>query len=330
MIPEDPPKMQRLLYLDGWRGLAIICVVIGHFIPIADKAGALGVELFFVLSGRLMAQILFYEQMPLGHFFKRRASRIIPALFFFCGIMFGVSIMAYYFHINSGFLVKPLDLISALTFTMNYAVVLLHTNSILVHTWSVSVEEHSYILLALIAVLFRRNPQRAALICLAISILAILNGARLSYMGVGGVHEIYWRTDVRIASSFLSVAVYVAFKNLPPMRSFVAPMALVIGAATMMSQSPLPLLYSLGTGLIAIAVNALDTAPKAILSFFSSKPLRVTGILSYSIYLWQQPFYIALSKIPAAFAFLGLLICGVVSYYCIEQPARRYLNLHWR
>jgi peptidoglycan/LPS O-acetylase OafA/YrhL len=50
----------RLSYLDGWRGLAIICVLAGHFLFIKSfNLGPFGVELFFVLSGRLMADILF-------------------------------------------------------------------------------------------------------------------------------------------------------------------------------------------------------------------------------------------------------------------------------
>ncbi|TIU24619.1 MAG: acyltransferase, partial [Mesorhizobium sp.] len=74
----------RLAYLDGWRGLSIALVLIGHFFPVPGiNLGVLGVEFFFVLSGRLMGEILFIERFPLKKFFKRRFSRIYPALLVF-------------------------------------------------------------------------------------------------------------------------------------------------------------------------------------------------------------------------------------------------------
>jgi len=69
--------------LDGWRGLAILGVLFDHFVTKSGiNLGRFGVELFFVLSGRLMAEILFVQKMPLD-FFLRRFSRVYPALFVF-------------------------------------------------------------------------------------------------------------------------------------------------------------------------------------------------------------------------------------------------------
>jgi peptidoglycan/LPS O-acetylase OafA/YrhL len=74
----------RLSALDGWRGLAILGVLFDHFVTKSGiNLGRFGVELFFVLSGRLMAEILFVQKMPLNVFFLRRFSRVYPALFVF-------------------------------------------------------------------------------------------------------------------------------------------------------------------------------------------------------------------------------------------------------
>ena len=60
--PIEPPPRERITYLDGWRGLAIIMVLLGHFFSIRlFSLAPFGVEFFFVLSGRLMAEILFVE-----------------------------------------------------------------------------------------------------------------------------------------------------------------------------------------------------------------------------------------------------------------------------
>lgn len=59
--------MNRILYLDGVRGLAIVLLMVGHFLTTRGvNFGRLGVELFFVLSGRLMAEILFVDRCEIG------------------------------------------------------------------------------------------------------------------------------------------------------------------------------------------------------------------------------------------------------------------------
>ena len=74
----------RYDYLDGWRGLAIGILLIGHFFPVPGiNLGAVGVNLFFVLSGWLMARLLFVQQVSSASFYRRRISRIFPAHFFF-------------------------------------------------------------------------------------------------------------------------------------------------------------------------------------------------------------------------------------------------------
>src|SRR5690348_911910 len=72
----------RLSYLDGWRGFSILMVLLAHFVMHED-VGFIGVQMFFALSGRLMADILFAERFPLKEFYKRRFARIYPGLFVF-------------------------------------------------------------------------------------------------------------------------------------------------------------------------------------------------------------------------------------------------------
>src|SRR5438552_18950079 len=71
-------------YLDGWRGLAIVLLLIGHFFPVPGiNFGAVGVNLFFVLSGYLMGGLLFVDHTPIPKFYRRRIARILPAHLFF-------------------------------------------------------------------------------------------------------------------------------------------------------------------------------------------------------------------------------------------------------
>ena len=58
-------ELKRIAYLDGWRGLAIGLVLIDHFSPVCGIAlGRMGVDVFFVLSGMFMANILFVKRVP--------------------------------------------------------------------------------------------------------------------------------------------------------------------------------------------------------------------------------------------------------------------------
>jgi len=74
--------------LDGWRGLAILIVLTGHFggYRVLPDLAPTGVNLFFVLSGRLMAEILFVRKTPLGPFFFHRFSRVYPGLLARCDL----------------------------------------------------------------------------------------------------------------------------------------------------------------------------------------------------------------------------------------------------
>src|SRR5258707_2302762 len=75
---------QHLQYRDGWRGLAIGTLLLGHFFPyLRMELGTAGVNLFFVLSGILMGRLLFIQETPIQLFYKRRVSRILPGFYFY-------------------------------------------------------------------------------------------------------------------------------------------------------------------------------------------------------------------------------------------------------
>ena len=89
-------KVQHVPVLDAWRGTALVLLFIGHFFPIYRwDCGALGVELFFVLSGFLMGKILFVRKTPLKTFYQRRISRIFPAAYVFLFAMLGWQLLGW-------------------------------------------------------------------------------------------------------------------------------------------------------------------------------------------------------------------------------------------
>lgn len=318
----------RLAYLDGWRGLSIVLVLIGHFFPVPGiNLGVLGVEFFFVLSGRLMGEILFIERFPLKKFFKRRFSRIYPALLVFviaCMIGLAGTYMAF----------KWRAALTALTFTYNYAGIFVARAGALDHIWSLCVEEHAYILLALISVVVTGRANVIRLLVM-LSLLAMANGA-ISF-GLLGMHyeTSYWRTDVHIASILLSVAICLlkADGHLPAFLKspHVALAAAAGGVLLFIDPVPTPIHYVLAVPLLALAVNTLDFSGATLTRLLSSRPMVMLGLWSYSLYLWQQPFYKFVDeKGSAAMPMLAAVFaCALCSYYIVEKPTRSWLNRNW-
>ncbi|MBE7247830.1 MAG: acyltransferase, partial [Actinomycetospora chiangmaiensis] len=322
----------HLPYLDGWRGLAILMVLAGHFFTIRGiSVQRLGVELFFVLSGRLMADILFVRETALPLFYKRRISRVLPGFLVFVALIAAipaaVPVVPVTWH----------DLAYALTFTSNYAPWLegREVSIAFGHLWSLSVEEHAYLLLSVIALLHRRVGLPVIGTLLALSVVAVAIGFVDSRLLHEAHHAVYWRTDVRIPSILIPVMVYLTVAGRPAAvfgtgrAAALAPLAFgALGLFLNVSLVPDVVKYSAGTLCLALAVCTLEQAPAPVKRLLSFTPLRVTGLISFSLYLWQQPLFgLHLEHVasrwlllPAAFGLAAL------SYLAVERPCRDWLN----
>jgi len=94
---------------------------------------------------------------------------------------------------------------------------------------------------------------------------------------------------------------------------------------------PLWLTFSLSPILLGIIVNHLQEIPARLSQILSSRFFRFFGMLSYSIYLWQQVFYQYAYKFPGGkmTACLGAVILGALSFYLFENPLRHWINKKW-
>jgi peptidoglycan/LPS O-acetylase OafA/YrhL len=141
----------RVKNLDALRAVAVLLVLGQHFEIQKQwsKIGWFGVELFFVLSGYLVAGLLFseyksYGKIRIGNFYARRGLKIYPAFYFmlFCTVLWQI------------FMIHDLpmkNLAAEVFFFQNYVYGLLW------HTWSLAVEEHFYIMLPLVLLIMIRN-----------------------------------------------------------------------------------------------------------------------------------------------------------------------------
>lgn len=320
-------EYRHIAVLDGWRGLAVMLVIVGHFGADAHIPwlSTLGVDLFFVLSGRLMAEILFVRKTPLPQFFARRFTRIFPTMAIFVVVM---AVLFYGTSLWPGFV----GIGSALTFTINY-VIAIRGGFVLVldHLWSLCVEEHSYIFLGIVAFLYRERAPRFAIAAIAvIGLLATANGIIQSDVYGRDFYAVFWRTDVAAAPIFIAAAMFLVlgpYRNRPIVNRW-APFALVLGIIARLWGEDAFVSFGCKTVLLAFAVTVIEHSGRLMRLIFETPILRHLGQWSFSLYLWQQPLYKLATKdmMPLWLALPLALICGIASFYLIERPTRTGLN----
>ncbi|MBB3285235.1 MULTISPECIES: acyltransferase family protein [unclassified Rhizobium] len=272
-----------------------------------------------------MADILFVRKMPLRVFFFRRFSRVYPVLLLFVFINAAV------------FCSTPLTpgvvgVLSALSFTLNYLII--DSGSFIPvfdHIWSLCVEEHGYVLLGLLACLFRgANHRFIGLLILGLGFAAIADGI-LQYDGYGqNPFTVFWPSHVAVAPILISAALFLLLGQYRyrPAMEWLVPLAFFCGLAARLFADAAWLFFGAKIMLLALAVCMIERAARFSAILFEGVIFRQVGRMSFSIYLWQQPFYILarqglLSQVLA----LVLAMCfGLLSYYLIEHPSRTRLN----
>ena len=307
-------REERLIVLDGWRGCAILLLLAGHFLhPAFMNTGRAGVELFFVLSGRLMGEILFVHGAELRGWAHRRVARLVPALWVYLAILAMVAATTPALSLSVG------EIAAASGFYINYSHGLSAAPQ-LHHIWSLCVEAHCYLLLAAVAFLMREKTLReVGLVLVTIALVMMAWGALQTGLLDRTYHQVYWASDVRGASIIVSAGAFLLLRDIR--TAWALPLAAAAGLGLQAEVVPDVMKYSLGTSLLAVAVATAPAAHKAVQKVLSFRTLGWFGMASYSIYIWQQPF--AHSQLNWSFALLLALACGTVSYYLIETPLRR-------
>jgi peptidoglycan/LPS O-acetylase OafA/YrhL len=317
----------RITHLDGWRGLAIVFVLFAHFAPIPwISSGDLGVHVFFVLSGMLMANILFVKRPPLSKFYWRRVSRIFPVFWLFLLVIFTYSYFAG-LNFTSG------ELLSTLAFTRSYfpAFPTIWGSEVpLGHIWSLNVEEHTYIVLSLLTLVAAwRKKEWLALLALGFCTIVIgfLYLKQSNPPPLSGL-----RTEVASGYIFFSAGYsLIAHRFRRFVFSWLPLLVLVLTILCYTKLAPWwakPMFTPLA---LAFVVNHLAETPAFFIRFLSWKPLCSLGIWSYSIYLWQQPFFVFKEEFPSTWLALGCaLAVGILSFHAFEDPVRSWLNSRYR
>ena len=318
------PAGNRIPALDGLRTISILFVLLAHLSgtrhflrsQVLEIYGNFGVRIFFILSGFLITTLLLDEHRKTGtvslHYsYHRRAYRILPAAYAFMLLTIAV---------NWSSLSLP-HIAVALTYVSNYYP---GGNWVLGHLWSISVQEQFYWLWPLILSRFFR--QRLWIVA---GLIILGPPARILLWLLWGYRAIAHPFPAVMDALGTGCALAMLQPQMQCMGRWLrSRWFCIIPALTTL----LPMLrlhhnrFYQVVGLTVLHLGIAISIQHAIEMRYCCLQWRGVvwlGNLSYSLYLWQQPF---LNRNSAGWwaAFpLNLclaLLCAVTSYYCVERP----------
>jgi peptidoglycan/LPS O-acetylase OafA/YrhL len=299
--------------------------------------GGLGVTTFFVISGFLITTLLLKEQdrtggIHLGRFYFRRSMRIFPPFYVYLAVCVAVACLRHH----------PMPwptLATAAAYVSDYYPYLYShpesTGWLVGHTWSLSVEEQFYLIWPLTLVMVRGRS--AIRWCVAILLVTPFLRLLTAYcMPLYAIDQQWYRLfhttiDVLVCGCLLALLVREPWFKAKIGAAFHP--VLLFGAcgylliANFVSERT-PMWYeslfgiSLTTGCIALlllyVVLRPDTPVARVLNW---EPVRHIGVISYSLYLWQQMF-LGVSWVPNTYRnVLAALACAELSYWLVERPS---------
>jgi len=327
--------------IDGLRAISVISVILFHLGFLQN--GYLGVDVFFVISGYLITNIVFGEasngKFSIIKFYERRARRILP-----------LTILASLIALILGcFFMLPDDLenlaqsVLATNFSINNILMFITSNNYwalsndykpLMHTWSLGIEEQFYLFYPIIFIIFSKEKIKYILPILTlltlISILLFLSFENYSHkfyflqfrffeLSIGGICSIYFNRTMKdskinllILMSVLLFILILLFQKLPftnelkvILTTILTSLLLVFGAGFFDKKN----LYSI---------------------FLTNKLITGIGKISFSIYIWHQIIfsftrYCISNEIRMNLSIVLMIVTlsiSILTYFCIEKIFR--------
>ena len=341
----DPGRRHRA-DIDGLRTVAVLPVVAFHAGLHAARGGFVGVDVFFLISGFLITQLI-VDQIQSGSFsvvsfYERRARRILPALF---AVLLAVYLMGLAYCMPADLLDLSKSLIAAALSTSNLYF-WMHSGYFdgaaiykpLIHTWSLAVEEQFYLFWPLFLMFGYRYCRRRLLL-----ITALVSAVSLAVSAVGAFRfpnatfylpfTRFWELS---AGGLLALGIVPGTVR-PVIRNALSAVGLgliVLSALLIDSKMPFPGVLALpacmGAFMVILAGRDGDTVIGKLLSL---RPIVFLGTISYSLYLWSWP--ITVFQRNYAFLMSGLsepvnklvifgvsLLVASLSWKFIEMPFR--------
>jgi len=335
--------------IDGLRAVAVLSVILFHTGLGVMPGGYVGVDIFFVISGFLITNIIFQElnedRFSLTTFYERRIRRIFPAFF----VVVFASTLAAWFILTPGELKDYSQSVLASSIFLSNIYFFLKTDYFatnseelpLLHTWSLSLEEQFYAFFPLLMIaLFFINRK---LITEVIITLLLISLTYSLFIGVKDATFNFYMLPTRgwelLAGSLLAIK-YPYLRGLVMSKTTLSSLLELLGALAIIgsimlldSESVFPGLTTIpvvfGTFLLILTMHKKSIIGKVL----SSRHAVGLGLVSYSAYLIHQPLFVYVRLIDISDNSILIillvpisLILAYLSWKYVEQPFR---NKNW-
>ena len=325
--------------LNGLRAIAAMLVIADHCRVPRFSSGYLGVDLFFVLSGYLITRMLVEEfgadgRIDLPGFYKRRLLRLTPPLLLMLAAYLTIAPMLWP---QFGLWVHLRDVGLTGLYLSDYSQAYWQTPMALLHTWSLSVEEHFYLIWPFTILLLVRVKLRWRIAAL-IGLYLLATAWRIFEYERLGLFVAYYRFDTRLSGLVLGALLAIGLPRLGQISEETANIAGLFACTMLIAclkvsywGSPWGMqwtmtLVELAAAGIIIAASVRTSWMSALLS---TPPLVGIGIISYGVYLWHYPAAVFLRErlpwyetLPLVLTFA--LTAAAASYLILERPLQRY------
>ena len=328
--------------IDGMRAIAVISVLMFHAYPLLLPAGFIGVDIFFVISGFLITEIiyghLFLKNFSFLVFLFRRIRRLFPALTIVLLVTFTLALvmLSKFDQVEIG-----KQIFAGIFFISNFYFRYLgdyfgpqSKDLALLNLWSLGVEEQFYLVWPLILVLIfylKRKILLPVLICTGVcSFIFNVAGAEINSTAIFfGPFSRFWELILGGLSFFF--ASKLRNGSIPSAWPSILGLILITTGLIFIDSKVYSgwwaLFPTMGTALFILS----DT--KALLNrIMSCKFLVNIGLISYPIYLWHLPILFFTKKYftnPSNFEILSAIFVSIfasyLTYFYIEAPIRRLI-----
>jgi peptidoglycan/LPS O-acetylase OafA/YrhL len=337
--------------IQGLRAVAVLLVILNHYNLLWCQFGYVGVDVFFVISGFVIAGVLFREvdrtgSVSLLSFYARRARRILPASTLTLVVTVAASLILFG---QIGTFDLAHDAVASALFTANFHFASQGVNyfantapaSALLHFWSLAVEEQFYFvipsLVLALTFLFRRKREAVVVVVSALVVVSyawsIISTHQNSQTAYFSIATRAWELGVGVV-----LAGVIAYGS--RLNRWVAAGGTWLGIGVIAISAwwiNSPLQYPgaiaaipvVGTALIIFCGSSSPTY--GFTRVLSLAPAVYVGDLSYSLYLWHFPVIALAMKYwppqPDLTSRLVLLFVAVIiayiSFRFLEDPIRR-------
>ena len=337
--------------LDGWRAVSILLVILSHligqeggtfFTSIGDfleklridhhSFGRKGVQVFFCISGylifsRILVEIKKYGNFSIKEFFLRRFFRIFPPMYFFLGFYLILALL--------GKQITLKETISSMTFSrIWFPMDSTGWSWYTAHIWSLCMEEYFYVILSLLVLLISlRLLKKLSLIFFVLMVIFNFIIWRMDFFK--NFEYQYFLKDFA-EFRFMAIGVlfaFLKFSNHPINKKIYDSQFIMLPLMIGITLFKVPFYTLVYPFVVALAIHSTSDHVKPIFSTILENKMMVhIGLISYSLYLWQQfwiPWFnLQIKEIAflqsAPFNIISIYLTAIFSFYVIEKPMIKF------